>query len=180
MVGWQAEACPTNVGRQEAGESIGQVEGDAAVAVAEGLAADPHDVTGGHQGVEIVGAVIQHACGEDFALQVGGGHGGTLQDLDGIEQRVESAARNVPSRTTLPGAFPLRAAAIPAKFAIEPPLTSSPMPSAGYPSISLIQRMHSNSISEAALPLRQPVTLMVYAAAIMLPIAATGVPGEET
>src|ERR1035441_3620938 len=74
----------------------------------------------------------------------------------------------------------VRAAAIPAKFAIDPPLTSSPMPSAGYPIISLIQRMHSSSISDAALPLRQPVTLLVYAAAIMLPIAATGVPGEET
>jgi hypothetical protein len=40
--------------------------------------------------------------------------------------------------------------------------------------------MHSNSISAAAGPLRQQVTLMVKAAAIMLPIAATGVPGEET
>ena len=40
--------------------------------------------------------------------------------------------------------------------------------------------MHNNSISVAAGPERQQVTLMLRAAAIMLPIAATGAPGEET
>jgi hypothetical protein len=33
---------------QQAGQGIGEVEGNAAVAVAEGLAADPHHVTGCH------------------------------------------------------------------------------------------------------------------------------------
>ena len=37
----------------------------------------------------------------------------------------------MPSRTTFPGALALRAAAMPAKFAIDPPLTSNPAPSIG-------------------------------------------------
>ena len=90
----RSESSGGGAGGQQARQRIGEVERDAAVAIAELLAADPHHVAGGHQRVEIAGAVIEHARGQDLALQVGGGQGRALQNLDGVEQGVEAAARN--------------------------------------------------------------------------------------
>ena len=89
-----SESSGGGVGGEQARQRIGQVERDTAIAVAELLAADPHHVAGSHQGVEIAGAVIEHARGQDLALQIGGGQGRALQDFDGVEQGVEAAARN--------------------------------------------------------------------------------------
>ena len=47
----------------------------------------------GQQRVEIGGLIVGHARGKDLTLQIGGDQRGALQNFDGIEQRVEAAAR---------------------------------------------------------------------------------------
>ena len=81
-------------GGEQFRQGVGQVKRDAAVAITELFTADPYDIAGGHQRVEIVGAVVEDARGEDFTFQVGGGQTRALQDLDGIEDGVEAAARD--------------------------------------------------------------------------------------
>ena len=78
--------------RRAGAAALGQIERDAAIAIAELLEADPHHFAGGHQRVEIGGAVIEHARRQDLALQIGGGQRRALQNLDGVEQGVEAAA----------------------------------------------------------------------------------------
>src|SRR5260221_3376905 len=51
------------------GEAIGEIEGNAAIALAEGLQADPDDLTGGAERVEVAGAVLADARGENLALE---------------------------------------------------------------------------------------------------------------
>ena len=81
---------------------------------------------------------------------------------------------------TAPLPFIARAAANPPRFAIDPPLTSSPIPPAGIPISSPSHSTVSRSISVATGPDRHPVTLMFNTAWIRLAAAATATPGDAT
>ncbi len=54
--------------------------------------ADPDDFAGGHDGVEIAGAVVGDARGEDFAFEFGDEERGALKIFDGVEKCVEASA----------------------------------------------------------------------------------------
>ena len=79
-------------GRKKSGKRFGEVEGDAAVAIADLFEADPDDFAGGHDGVEIGGAIVGDARGENFAFEFGNEQRGALKIFDGVEKRVEAAA----------------------------------------------------------------------------------------
>jgi hypothetical protein len=72
---------------------IRQVERQSAVAVAEGLDADPHHLASGDQQIEVPGAVAFDARREDVGLEHRRRDRGALQLLDGIEQGIEAGAR---------------------------------------------------------------------------------------
>ncbi len=72
---------------------VGQVERDAAVALADGLDAHPGHLAGSDQRVEVARRVALHARREDLALQHRGRQGAALQPLDHVEHRVEPRAR---------------------------------------------------------------------------------------
>ena len=72
-----------------AAELVGEVKGDAAIALAEGLDAGPCDFAGGDERIEVSGVVAGDACGEDGRFEQRGGDGRALQVFDGVEERVE-------------------------------------------------------------------------------------------
>ena len=71
------------------GQLVGKVEGDAAVAFADGLNAGPGHFAGGDECVETGWIVAGNARGQDGRLEQRGGNGRALQVFDGVEQRVE-------------------------------------------------------------------------------------------
>ena len=68
---------------------VGEEEGDAAVALADGFDAGPGDFAGGDERVEAGGRVVGDARGKDGGLDQRCGQRRALQALDGVEQRVE-------------------------------------------------------------------------------------------
>ena len=70
---------------------IGEIERDAAVALAEPLEPHPHHLARRHQRVEHRRAVVGDARREDVAFQHRGRHRGALELLDRVEQRLEAA-----------------------------------------------------------------------------------------
>ena len=91
-----SESCGGSVwisaGGKKSGKRFGEIERDAAVAIANLFEADPDDLAGGHDGVEIAGAIVGDARGENFALEFGDEQRGALKIFDGVEKRVEAAA----------------------------------------------------------------------------------------
>ena len=79
-------------GCKECGKRFGEIERDAAVAVANLFKADPDDFASGHDGVEICGAIVGDARGENFALEFRDEQSGALEIFYGVEKRVEAAA----------------------------------------------------------------------------------------
>jgi len=79
-------------GRKKSGKRLGEVEGDAAVAIADLFEADPDDFACGHDGVEIGGAIVGDARGKNFAFEFGNEQSRALKIFDGVEKRVEAAA----------------------------------------------------------------------------------------
>ena len=79
-------------GREKRGERVGEVERNAAVAIADLFEADPDDFASGHDGVEICGAIVGDARGENFALEFRDEQSGALEIFYGVEKRVEAAA----------------------------------------------------------------------------------------
>ena len=77
---------------QQIGDAVGEVEGDAAVAFADGIDAAPDDFAGSDEGIEIGGRIAGDAGGEDLRFEQRGGEGCALQRFDGVEQGVEAAA----------------------------------------------------------------------------------------
>ena len=67
---------------------IGEVQRDAAVALAERLDADPDDFAGRHDRVEIRRVVDVEARRQDLGLEDRRRQRRALQLLDGVEQRV--------------------------------------------------------------------------------------------
>ena len=84
---------------------VGQIERDAAVAIAERLDADPHDLSRRHQRVEVSRRVVGDARRQDVELEERRDERHALQLLDRIEQPVETrphAADAVPRREESP------------------------------------------------------------------------------
>src|SRR5688572_18068806 len=71
-------------------EVIGEVDRNPAVAIAQWLEADPDDLAGRAERVEIGWLVVLDARREDLALENRRGHGEALQRFDDFENRVES------------------------------------------------------------------------------------------
>ena len=82
----------SSAGGEKRGKRFGEIERDAAVAIADLFEADPDDFTGGHDGVEIAGAIVGDARGENFAFEFGDEKRGALEIFDGVEKRVEATA----------------------------------------------------------------------------------------
>ena len=80
-------------GGKQARQVIGQVERDAAVAIAERLDADPRHLARAEQRVELRRRVVGDARRQDLVLEERGDERHALQLLDRVEQRVEPAAR---------------------------------------------------------------------------------------
>ena len=78
--------------RQECGKRFGEIERDAAVAVADLFEADPDDFACGHNGVEIGRAIVGDTRGKNFALEFGDEEGTALEIFDGVEESIEAAA----------------------------------------------------------------------------------------
>ena len=87
------ELRPSGRGGRRRMQVIGQVQRDAAVALAERLDADPDHFARRHQRVEHRGLVVRDARRQDLALEHRCRERRALQLLDGVEQRLEPAPR---------------------------------------------------------------------------------------
>ena len=77
---------------QQTREVVGQVQRDAAVALAERLDADPDDLAGCRDRIEIGRIVAVDPRRQDLGLENRRGQRCALQLIDGVEQRVGAAA----------------------------------------------------------------------------------------
>ena len=79
---------------EEEGNAVGEEEGEAAVALAEGTHARPEHLARRAQGVEVLGPVARDPRLEHVPLDDGGGQGGPLELLDHVEERVGAPPRD--------------------------------------------------------------------------------------
>ncbi len=84
------QRCLERRGAPQRRQRIGQVQRDAAVALAERFHADPRDLARGRERVEVPGAIALDARRQDLGLEQRGGERRPLQALDDVEQRVET------------------------------------------------------------------------------------------
>ena len=74
---------------RQQGQLVGEEEGDAAIALADGFDAGPGHFTRGDERVKACRIVVGDAGGQDGRLEKRCGEGRALQVFDGVEKRVE-------------------------------------------------------------------------------------------
>ena len=80
--------------RQQQRQRLTEIESDSSIAVADLLHSHPHHAARRHHGIQIARPIVGNTRGQNLALQIGNQQRRALQALDGIEQRIHSAAAN--------------------------------------------------------------------------------------